>query len=103
MRRGRRVRPRHGQAHRARQQLDYNYLGLALAASLGVPANKLNIVPTLAGGSFGSKLFLHKVPVIAATLARATGRPVQYLEDRIDNITAATITAPTGSTTRSSR
>ena len=66
----------------------YNYVGWTLAASLGVPAHKLNIVPTLAGGSFGSKLFLHKVPVIAATLARATGRPVKYVEDRIDNITA---------------
>ena len=66
----------------------YNYVGWTLAASLGVPAHKLNIVPVLAGGSFGSKLFLHKVPVIAATLARHTGRPVKYLEDRIDNITA---------------
>ena len=26
--------------------------------------------------------------MIAATLARATGRPVKYVEDRIDNITA---------------
>ncbi len=67
----------------------YNYVGWLLAVSLGVPAHKLNIVPTLAGGSFGSKLFLHKVPVIAATLARATGRPVKYLEDRIDNLTAS--------------
>ncbi len=66
----------------------YNYVGWLIGATLGVPAHKLNIVPTLAGGSFGSKLFLHKVPVIAATLARATGRPVKYLEDRIDNITA---------------
>ncbi len=66
----------------------YNYVGWLIGATLGVPAHKLNIIPTLAGGSFGSKLFLHKVPVIAATLARATGRPVKYLEDRIDNITA---------------
>ncbi|RWI57125.1 MAG: xanthine dehydrogenase family protein molybdopterin-binding subunit [Mesorhizobium sp.] len=66
----------------------YNYVGWLLAVTLGVPVHKLNIVPTLAGGSFGSKLFLHKVPVISAVLARETGRPVKYLEDRADNIMA---------------
>jgi len=66
----------------------YNYVGWLVAASLGVPAHRLNIVPTLAGGSFGSKIFTHRVMVIAATLARACGRPVKYIEDRIDNITA---------------
>jgi len=57
-----------------------------MAVSLNVPPHKLNIIPTIAGGSFGSKLFVHKVPVIAGTLARAAGRPVKYLEDRIDNM-----------------
>lgn len=66
----------------------YNYVGWLWAVSLGVPVHKLNIVPTMAGGSFGSKLFLHKVPVLAATLARATGRPVKYLEDRLENLTS---------------
>ena len=67
----------------------YNYVGWLIAVTLGVEPHKLNIVPTIAGGSFGSKLFLHKVPVIAATLARAVGRPVKYLEDRLDNTTAS--------------
>ena len=66
----------------------YNYVGWLIAVSLGVPAHRLNIVPVIAGGSFGSKLFAHKPPVLAATLARAAGRPVKYLEDRIDNITS---------------
>src|SRR5262249_58588967 len=47
-----------------------------------------NIVPVDAGGSFGSKVFLHKVAVLAGLGARASGRPVKYIEDRIDNITA---------------
>ena len=42
----------------------------------------------MAGGSFGSKMFTHKVPVIAAMLARLVGRPVKYVEDRIDNTTS---------------
>jgi CO/xanthine dehydrogenase Mo-binding subunit len=66
----------------------YNYVGWLVAASLGVPSHRLNIVPTVAGGSFGSKIFTHKVMVIAALLARACGHPVKYIEDRIDNITA---------------
>jgi len=64
----------------------YNYVGWLIAVSLKVPASQVNIIPTLAGGSFGSKLFLHKVSTIAATLARAVGRPVKFIEDRMDNI-----------------
>ena len=66
----------------------YNYCGWMIASTLRVPPHKLNIVPTLAGGSFGSKMFVHKVPVLAAVLARAVGRPVKFMEDRIDNTTS---------------
>jgi CO/xanthine dehydrogenase Mo-binding subunit len=66
----------------------YNYIGWTVALSLGVPAHKLNLVPTMAGGSFGSKLFTHKVITLAAALARICGRPVKYIEDRIDNLMA---------------
>jgi len=66
----------------------YNYVGWTMALSLGVPAHRLNVVPVIAGGSFGSKLFVHKVCVLAASLARICGRPVKYIEDRIDNIMA---------------
>lgn len=65
----------------------YNYVGWLIAASLNVSADRFNFIPTMAGGSFGTKLFAHKVPVLAATLARISGRPVKYLEDRTDNIT----------------
>ena len=66
----------------------YNYVGWTVALSLGVPAHKLNLVPTMAGGSFGSKIFTHKVITLAAALARICGRPVKYIEDRIDNLMA---------------
>jgi CO/xanthine dehydrogenase Mo-binding subunit len=62
-----------------------NYVGFVIAGSLGVPAHKLNIIPVTTGGSYGSKLFTHKVITLAATLARACGRPVKWLEDRLDN------------------
>jgi CO/xanthine dehydrogenase Mo-binding subunit len=66
----------------------YNYVGWTMALSLGVAAHRLNVVPVIAGGSFGSKLFAHKVCVLAASAARICGRPVKYVEDRIDNITS---------------
>jgi CO/xanthine dehydrogenase Mo-binding subunit len=67
----------------------YNYIGFTIATALKVPSHQVNIVPADAGGSFGSKLFLHKVAVLSALGARASGRPVKYIEDRIDNITAS--------------
>jgi CO/xanthine dehydrogenase Mo-binding subunit len=57
-----------------------------VAGTLKIPANKLDIRPMPAGGSFGSKLFATKPGVIAAMCSRAVGRPVMYLEDRVDNI-----------------
>jgi CO/xanthine dehydrogenase Mo-binding subunit len=66
----------------------YNYVGWTMALSLGVAAHKFNLVPVIAGGCFGSKLFAHKVCVLAAAVARMCGRPVKYIEDRIDNITS---------------
>jgi CO/xanthine dehydrogenase Mo-binding subunit len=57
-----------------------------LAGTLKVPANKLDVIPHPAGGSFGSKLWAVKVSAIAGMLSKVSGRPVKYLEDRIDNI-----------------
>jgi CO/xanthine dehydrogenase Mo-binding subunit len=57
-----------------------------VAGTMRIPANKLDIRPVPAGGSFGSKLFATKPAVIAGMCSREVGRPVQYLEDRVDNI-----------------
>ncbi len=57
-----------------------------VAGTLKIAANRLDIRPMPAGGSFGSKLFATKPAVIAGMCSRAAGRPVMYLEDRVDNI-----------------
>jgi carbon-monoxide dehydrogenase large subunit len=57
-----------------------------VAGTLRIPANKLDIRQVPAGGSFGSKLFVTKPLVLAAMCSREVGRPVVYLEDRVDNI-----------------
>ncbi len=66
----------------------YNFIPWVFAEMLGVPTNKLRLVPCAAGGSFGSKHLLSKVILIAGALAKATGRPVKYVEDRVDNLAA---------------
>ena len=58
-----------------------------LAGTLKVPSNKLDIHPHPAGGSFGSKLWAVKAAAIAGMLSKATGKPVKYIEDRVDNMT----------------
>ena len=63
----------------------YNVVTFVVAGALKVPASHLKIIPTIAGGSFGSKLFTHKHVAFTCALARAAGRPVKYVQDRIDN------------------
>jgi 3-oxo-Delta1-steroid hydratase/dehydrogenase large subunit len=63
--------------------MSFSYLQWLLATSLKIPATKLKVVPMIAGGSFGSKVFQRKVPILAGFLAMASGRPVKYVEDRL--------------------
>ncbi len=67
--------------------MNFTYFHWLLAASLKIPASKLKVVPVAAGGSFGSKFFMHKVPTFAGFLAKLVGRPVKYVEDRVAHIT----------------
>jgi CO/xanthine dehydrogenase Mo-binding subunit len=67
--------------------MNFTYFHWLLAASLKIAASKLRVVPVAAGGSFGSKFFMHKVPTLAGFLAKLVGRPVKYVEDRVTHIT----------------
>jgi CO/xanthine dehydrogenase Mo-binding subunit len=66
--------------------MNFTYFHWLLAGSLKIPASRLRVVPIAAGGSFGSKFFMHKVPVFTGFLAKLVGRPVKYVEDRITHI-----------------
>ena len=72
----------------------YNFLPWVFAGILGVPTNRLRLIPCTVGGSFGSKHLIMQVVAIAGALSKATGRPVRYLEDRFDNIAANDNTGP---------
>ena len=66
----------------------YSYIPWVFAQLLKVPTNRLKLVPCLVGGSFGSKHLITKCFAIAGALTKATGRPVKFVEDRIDNLAA---------------
>jgi 2-furoyl-CoA dehydrogenase large subunit len=58
-----------------------------LADSLGVPLSRLRLLCPDVGGAFGNKRRPAYL-LVCALLARATGRPVKYVEDRRENLTA---------------
>ena len=66
--------------------MNFTYFLWLIAMSLKIPASKLKIVPVAAGGSFGSKFFMHKVPTLAGWLSMQVGQPVKYVEDRVTHI-----------------
>src|SRR4029450_2512101 len=55
--------------------LSFSYLQWLLGTSLKIPATKLTVVPMIAGGSFGSKGFHRKGPILAGFLGRCPRRP----------------------------
>ena len=61
-----------------------------MAMALGVPANRLRLrTPPDSGGSFGIKQGLAPYIVLMAAAARLTGRPVKWIEDRLEHLSAA--------------
>ena len=62
-----------------------------MALALGVPANQLCLrTPPDSGGSFGAKHAVFPYIVLMALSARKSGRPVKWLETRLEHLTAAT-------------
>jgi 2-furoyl-CoA dehydrogenase large subunit len=61
-----------------------------MARSLRVSGPKLRLrIPPDSGGSFGIKLSVFPYVVLMALAARITGRPVKWVEDRIEHLVAA--------------
>jgi len=61
-----------------------------MAKALRVPGARLRLrIPPDSGGSFGIKLSVFPYIVLAAIAARVTGRPVKWVEDRLEHLVAA--------------
>ncbi len=61
-----------------------------MARALRVPGPKMRLrIPPDSGGSFGIKLSVFPYVVLIALAAKITGRPVKWVEDRIEHLVAA--------------
>jgi len=61
-----------------------------LSRALKVPGNRLRLrTPPDSGGSFGVKQGVFPYIVLMAAAARVTGRPVKWIEDRLEHLTAS--------------
>jgi CO/xanthine dehydrogenase Mo-binding subunit len=63
------------------------WFAFTLALTLRIPSNLLNLIPYPCGGSFGSRFGNWRALTTAAVMSKITGRPVKYVEDRLDHVT----------------
>jgi 2-furoyl-CoA dehydrogenase large subunit len=65
-----------------------------MAMALGVPGNRLRLrTPAHSGGSFGAKHAVFPYIVLLALAAHKAGRPVKWVESRVEHLVAATAAA----------
>jgi carbon-monoxide dehydrogenase large subunit len=64
-------------------------LRTALAASLDLPEARVRVIAPDVGGGFGLKMHVFPEDLAVAAIARIVGRPVRWIEERRENIAAA--------------
>jgi aerobic carbon-monoxide dehydrogenase large subunit len=64
-------------------------LKLGLCGVLGQPADRLRIIAPDVGGAFGQKAGLNREDVVVCAASKLLGRPVKWVEDRVENMTSA--------------
>ena len=90
LRRRRRIRSGRGRLRRARQFQGPFSIHAVMARALKVPGNRLRLrTPPDSGGSFGVKQGVFPYIVLIAAAARVAGRPVKWIEDRLEHLAAS--------------
>jgi carbon-monoxide dehydrogenase large subunit len=64
-------------------------LASIVAELLGLDLDRVRVVCPDVGGGFGQKAHVYPEEIVVAWLARTLGRPVRWLEDRAENLLAA--------------
>ena len=64
-------------------------LRVGLSGVLGFPAQNLRVIAPHVGGGFGQKMASYPEEVVLAFVALQLGRPIRWIEDRRENLTAA--------------
>lgn len=66
-----------------------HWFRVLVAPLLGLPAGNFHVAPLDVGGSFGQKFSAGREEITVLAAARKVGRPVKWIEDRNENLTAA--------------
>jgi len=61
----------------------------AIVRVLGIPTDRLRVVCPEVGGGFGQKAHVYPEDILVPWLAVRLGRPVQWLEDRLEHLASA--------------
>ena len=64
-----------------------------LARLLDFPEHHIRVIAPDVGGGFGPKAYVYPEEVLLAFLAKHVGRPVKWIEDRRENLSASTLQA----------
>jgi aerobic carbon-monoxide dehydrogenase large subunit len=64
-------------------------LWITLAALLGMPEDHIRVTTPDVGGGFGAKFLVYPEEIAVPAAARLLGRPVKWIEDRMEHFTAA--------------
>jgi carbon-monoxide dehydrogenase large subunit len=65
-------------------------LRLFLSLFLGIPEHQVRVISPEVGGGFGQKMTIYPEEVAVAYFGKVLGRPVKWVEDRRENLAAAT-------------
>ncbi len=63
---------------------------VTLSGTCNIAESKLRIIAPDVGGGFGSKLNVYAEEALSLVLARRTGRPIKWIEERTENYVATT-------------
>lgn len=61
----------------------------AIAIAVGLPENMVRVIAPDVGGGFGLKVFPAREEIATAAAALRVGRPIQWIEDRTENLAAS--------------
>jgi len=62
---------------------------IAIAMRLGIEPDRVRVLAGDIGGSFGLKIGASREELAAAAASRLVGRPVKWVEDRVENLSAS--------------
>jgi len=65
-----------------------SYFAMAAAGVLGLPLNKVRLISHTHGGSFGGKGGVRGIAITSVLSRKAGGRPVKWIEDRMEYLVA---------------